>query len=206
MRAGETLTAAAAALGIGATTATNWARAGGFQVRQIRAAAKPPTSEDIADQKKRALDYYRAGDIDLAAKILKEAERRESLRGKFEKLTDVFEPRFEQMLAMVDRFVLRLHGIEPTPERLAIGASPAQRWAVWQMIPPYYQALRARGAVMEPFGRVSWPDGHVPDADHLPERPRWMPSDPWDETIDMAVWMAACGEAIEALGGRSHQD
>ncbi len=199
--------AVAKALGISRSTVKRYAAAARLRACDQAEDVGPPgparARRLIAAEKRRALDYYRAGDIDLAARILRDAERRDSLRSKFEKLTENFRPSWRQSLAIVDRFVLRLHGITPTPEQIAAGCTPEQRWAVWQVIPPYYQKLRALGAIMLPFGRAEWPDRNVPPPDLLPPTPPWLPCDPWDETISLEDWMSACGAAIQALSGKS---
>lgn len=155
---------------------------------------KTIAGEPVDAQRVEALALYRAGQVEEAESLLKNAEQQERRDAKFTALEEALEPGWEEVMAVVDAFTRRVHGL--CADALV---TPDYRWALLEIIPPYYQTLRALGAQMLSHGRVAWPEG-LPESG-LPETPHWLPADPWDTAVSDEDWNTACGRAIQALGG-----
>lgn len=210
---GEKLKAVAKSLGLGESTVQAWAKAGGWRKKDRKlmsdALAHLPeekrgaraTQERSRAQQREALSAYDSGRFEEADRLMREADKTVARADRFERLrADLPKPggmTREEARIYRNAFILHLNGeTNLSPERVAKGPTGAQHFALWQIVPPYWDKLKALGAVegRAPW-HVVWPDG-MPPAEELPERPDWLTNDPWEPYED---WMAGMGKWMSLL-------
>ena len=176
LSSGLSFAKAAAKVRMAESTAKVWAQRLGFQRDQLDAETEAGRIERLIGW---ALALQAAGRLDEAAACEAEARRVERMLARLGARRAAAEADDDKGERQVAAFLARV-GPEP--------------WAAWEEVSLYYAGLRMLGAVIEPDGKVSWPDGVPPGA----SVPDWLPEAPW-AVFDARGWEETVGATMRLM-------
>ncbi|MEM5517852.1 hypothetical protein WNY37_12920 [Henriciella sp. AS95] len=176
LSSGLSFAKAAAKSRIAESTGKLWAQRCGLQRAELDAETEAARIERLIGW---ALSLQEVGRVDEAAACEAEARRVERMLARLGARRAAADAQDDRSAEQVAAFLAR---VSPDP------------WTAWDTVTVYYAGLRARGAVLEPDGKVSWP-GDVPADVSVPD---WLPEAPW-AVFDERGWEEVVGAALRLL-------